>query len=129
MTDDPQTFAPRFYRVEQEIVPFAPLPGFLMRSVVGGDLMANWVWIEPNTVMPEHRHPQEQLGIMIEGMLEMTIGEKTVECRPGMAYTIPGNVPHRARTGPEGCLVLDVFTPPREDYARMAAEATRQAGG
>ena len=53
---------------------------------------------------------------MLEGALEMTIGDETRLLRPGDAYTIPPNLPHDARTHAEGCVVLDVFTPPREDY-------------
>lgn len=95
----------------------SPLEGFTMQSVTGGKLMANWVRIEPNREMPRHHHPHEQLGIMLEGALELTLGDETRIIRPGDAYTIPPNLPHHARTGPEGCLVLDIFTPPREDYA------------
>jgi hypothetical protein len=34
------------------------------------------------------------------------------------AYAIPGDVPHSGRAGPEGCTVLDVFQPVREEYRR-----------
>ena len=34
------------------------------------------------------------------------------------AYAIPGGVPHGATAGTEGCTVLDVFHPVREDYRR-----------
>jgi quercetin dioxygenase-like cupin family protein len=95
---------------------FSPLEGFTMQSITGGKLMANWVTIDPNREMPRHHHPHEQLGIMLEGMLELTIGDETRLVRAGDAYTIPPNLPHNARTLDEGCVVLDIFTPPREDY-------------
>jgi quercetin dioxygenase-like cupin family protein len=88
-----------------------------MQSITGGKLMANWVTIEPNREMPRHQHPHEQLGIMLEGTLELTIGDETRLINAGDAYTIPPNLPHNARTLDEGCVVLDIFTPPREDYA------------
>lgn len=122
MSERKPAFVPQFYKLD-EVKPFAPLEGFQMQSVTGGDMMANWVRIEPNRVMPRHQHPQEQLGVMLEGSLELTIGDETRMLRPGDAYTIPGNVPHHARTVDDGCLVLDIFSPPREDYARMAREA------
>ena len=87
-----------------------------MQSVTGGKLMANWVTIEPNREMPRHQHPHEQLGIMLEGAMELTLGDETRLIRAGDAYTIPPNLPHDARTLDEGCVVLDIFTPPREDY-------------
>ena len=95
---------------------FSPIDGLRMQSLTGGRLMANWVTIEPHQVVPRHQHPHEQLGVMLEGALELTIDKETRLLRPGDAYTIPPNLPHGAVTHEEGCVVLDVFTPPREDY-------------
>ena len=38
------------------------------------------------------------------------------ELHPFEAYVLPGGIEHSAYCGPEGSLVLDVFTPVREDY-------------
>ena len=125
MSQQNASFEPRFYKLD-DVKPFNPLEGFLMQSITGGDMMANWVRIEPNREMPRHQHPQEQLGVMLEGSLELTINDETRLLKPGDAYTIPGDVPHHARTYDDGCLVLDIFSPPRDDYARMAREAAEQ---
>ncbi|HEX3722509.1 MAG TPA: cupin domain-containing protein [Nitrolancea sp.] len=125
MSESQRPFEAEFYDLA-EVRPFSPLEGFQMQSVIGGAMMANWVRIEPNRVMPRHQHPQEQLGIMLEGTLVLTIGDETRELKPGHAYTIPGDVPHDARTMDDGCLVLDIFSPSREDYARMARTAAEQ---
>jgi quercetin dioxygenase-like cupin family protein len=125
MSEQQTSFEPRFYDLS-EVRPFSPLAGFQMQAVVGGAMMANWVRIEPNQLMPRHQHPQEQLGIMLEGTLELTIGDETRVLKPGHAYTIPGNVPHHATTGDDGCLVLDIFSPVREDYAAQARTANEQ---
>lgn len=108
-------FQPTWTR-KDDLTPFAPIEGLIMQSLTGGKLMANWVTIEPHRVVPRHQHPHEQLGIMLEGALELTLGDETRLLRPGDAYTIPPNLPHSARTEGEGCVVLDIFTPPREDY-------------
>ena len=107
---------PTQWASRNELPSFSPLAGFVMQSLTGGKLMANWVTIEPHRVMPLHHHPHEQLGIMLEGALELTLGDETRLLRAGDAYTIPPNLPHYARTLDEGCVVLDIFTPPREDY-------------
>ena len=44
----------------------------------------------------------------------------TRECEPGALYIIPPNVPHRAVALGGPCVVLDVFSPVREDYAALA---------
>ena len=125
MSEQNPSFEPTFYDLA-DVRPFSPLAGFQMQAVIGGAMMANWVRIEPNQLMPRHQHPQEQLGIMLEGTLELTIGDETRLLKPGHAYTIPGDVPHHARTMDDGCLVLDIFSPAREDYARMARTAAEQ---
>jgi quercetin dioxygenase-like cupin family protein len=114
-TSEELEFTPT-WATKDELPRFAPIPGLYMQSVTGGRIMANWVTIEPHTPIPRHQHPHEQVGIMLEGALELTIGGETRLCRPGDAYTIPPNLPHSARTLDEGCVVLDVFSPPREDY-------------
>lgn len=101
-----------------EVAGFSPVPGVTMQSMAGGKLMSIWVTIEPNIDFPYHQHPHEQMGFMLEGALELTMNGESRNLRPGEAYAIPPFLPHKAKTGPEGCVVLDVFTPPREDYRR-----------
>ncbi len=95
---------------------FSPLPGITMQPVTGGRIMLSWVTIEPESEVPPHQHPHEQVGVVLDGELELTIGEETRLLHPGDAYTIPPGLPHAARTGAAGCLVVDIFSPPREDY-------------
>lgn len=124
MSDSP-AFEPKFYELA-ELGEFSPLAGISCTAITGGTMMGNWVRLAPNTEMPAHQHPHEQFGVMLEGAMELTIGGETRMLRPGAVYTIPGGVVHRAQTYGEGCLVLDVFNPPREDYARAMEEAGRR---
>ena len=78
--------------------------------------MLVWVTIAPNTDYPYHQHPHEQAGTMVEGELELSMAGETRLLKPGDCYAIPPFLPHRARTLEKGCVVLDVFTPIREDY-------------
>ena len=55
----------------------------------------------------------------VEGKLELTIGEETRLCQPGDMFIIPGGTPHRARSIDGRAVVLDVFSPVREDYAQL----------
>ncbi len=95
---------------------FAPFPGITMQAVTGTRLMAIWVTLDPFFEVPSHRHPHEQLGIVLEGRLTLTIGDETRVLGPGEAYAIPPDLPHGATTAAEGCAVIDIFTPPRDDY-------------
>jgi quercetin dioxygenase-like cupin family protein len=99
---------------------FSPLDGIQMSVLSGGRMMANWVRIEPGAVVPDHAHPHEQLGLVLEGEIDMTIDGETRRLGPGSAYVVPGGVRHAGQGGSTGCLVLDVFSPPREDYLSQA---------
>ena len=105
---------------------FSPLPGVTMQPMTGSRIMLSWVTIEPESEVPLHQHPHEQVGFVLEGELTLTIGDETRLLHPGDAYTIPPELPHAAHTGATGCIVVDVFSPPREDYL---AEVKRTVSG
>jgi quercetin dioxygenase-like cupin family protein len=98
-------------------------PGVRMFPLFGEAAMLNVVDLDPNAVVPLHRHPHEQLGLVLAGEITMTIDGADYLCRPNDAYVIPGDVEHGARAGREGCRVIDVFVPVREDYRALVAAA------
>jgi quercetin dioxygenase-like cupin family protein len=53
---------------------------------------------------------------VLEGTLIITIDGETRELRKGNAFIAAPHALHSAHSGPEGCLVVDIFAPPREDY-------------
>ncbi len=93
-----------------------PVPGVTMWPTTGARMMINFVRIEPGAEVPLHHHPHEQGGTVIEGMIVMTIDGETRELRAGDVYIAPPDSVHGAIGGPDGCLVVDIFAPPREDY-------------
>lgn len=97
-----------------------PRPGVTMWPLGGEHFMINFVRIEPGAEVPLHHHLNEQGGTVIEGTIIMTIDGETRELRVGDAYIAPPNSVHGATGGPAGCLVIDVFAPPREDYLDAA---------
>lgn len=94
------------------------------RPLFGEGAMLNLIRFEPGATVPLHSHPHEQLGIVLEGMQALVVDGVTHDLGPFEAYVLPGGVEHSAHCGPDGALVLDVFTPVREDYLeRWEAEA------
>jgi len=53
---------------------------------------------------------------VLQGAIRMVIGGEERVCRPGDAYLVPSNVEHMAEALEEGAVVIDVFSPPREEY-------------
>ena len=93
-------------------------PGVRLRTPYGERIMLSLVELDEGAVVAPHSHPHEQAGIVLEGMLELTIDGHARTLKAGEAYITPGNVTHSARAVGSGCKVLDVFSPVREDYAK-----------
>jgi quercetin dioxygenase-like cupin family protein len=118
--------APRLFRLDA-IAPFALAEGVRARALFGDAAMLNLVELDPGAVVPEHSHPHEQLGIGLRGLITMVIDGTERPMGPMDAMHIPSGVVHAGVAGPEGALVLDVFTPIREDF-RALAQAAAAAG-
>ncbi len=100
-------------------------PGVRARLVSGTRGMLSFVRIDAGAVVPEHEHPHEQLGTVLEGQMFLKIGTETYLLEPGQAYVIPSQARHSAWTAQDSaCLALDVFAPPREDYLARLPLAT-----
>ena len=65
--------------------------------------------------VPVHTHVHETIDYIQEGMLQMTIGEETVEMPAGAVARVPSNIPHGAKAVTD-CKVINVFYPAREDF-------------
>ena len=86
------------------------------RRVQGERITLAIVELAPNAVVPEHRHAAEQLGLVIQGQMHFTVDGETRDLGPGGTWRILGDRPHDVVAGPEGAVVIDVFTPIREDW-------------
>jgi quercetin dioxygenase-like cupin family protein len=91
-------------------------PGVEIRTTAGRGLMFSVVRLAPGSVVAEHAHPHEQMGILLEGQLEFTVGGVTRRLDPGDIWRIPGGVVHSVRAFDGPAVALDVFHPIREDY-------------
>ena len=86
------------------------------RRVEGDRITLALVELAPNAVVPGHQHEAEQLGMVIEGSVQFTIGDEQRELGPGGTWRIPSNVPHQVTAGPLGATVIDIFNPTRSDW-------------
>ncbi len=95
-------------------------PRVTTRLVWGDKLMLSYVTIQPhNPIPPLHSHPHEQMGMVLEGEVTLTIGQETRQLKKGDAFWVPPNTLHGlAASNEQPAVVLDVFTPPREEFKR-----------
>jgi quercetin dioxygenase-like cupin family protein len=102
----------RFVRVD-ELAPLVMLDGLEFRPVTTDTVMTNFVTFAPEAPAPMHHHVEQQIVIVLSGALTFTVGAETRAMHAGECVVIPPHVPHGGVAGPEGCTVIDVFTPPR----------------
>ena len=86
------------------------------RRIQGDHITLAIVELAPNAVVAEHRHAAEQLGMVITGEMHFTVDGETRDLGPGGTWRILGDRPHDVVAGPEGAVVIDVFTPVRSDW-------------
>ena len=75
--------------------------------------------LDPDALVPEHSHENEQMGFLVQGAMTFTIGGETGEIVPGGSWRILAHVPHSVDAGPEGAVLVEVFAPPRSDWAAI----------
>ena len=93
------------------------LPSGVAQKLVWGErIMLAYTTFEPNCYGPAHSHPEEQTGMVLDGEIKFTIGNETRLCKKGDAFAIPGNVEHSVTNGDKLTIIVQAFSPPREDY-------------
>ena len=94
----------------------ALFPGVTARTFWGDKMLIAIVDFAADAVVPPHHHPHEQVGTVIEGELEFTVGGETRMLKAGDVYVIPGDVEHTVTAGSGGGKAMDIFAPVREEY-------------
>jgi quercetin dioxygenase-like cupin family protein len=99
--------------------PLAIWDGVVARAVHGERITLAVVELEPGSVVARHAHENEQLGLVLRGSVTFHVDGDERELGPGDTWRITSNTSHEVRTGPEGAVVIDVFGPPRDDWASL----------
>ena len=92
------------------------LPGIMTRTFWGERMLLSLVDLAPHAAIPPHAHPHEQVGMVLEGEMEVTIGGETRVVKAGDVYVAPGGVEHSVRLADGACRVVEMFAPVREEY-------------
>jgi quercetin dioxygenase-like cupin family protein len=76
------------------------------------------VMLKQGALVPRHEHENEQIVNVLEGRMRFVVGEGEERVvAAGESLVFPANVPHEAEAL-EDSIVLDVFSPVREDWLR-----------
>ena len=93
-----------------------PAEGIERQMVVGEKMMVCRFRFAPFLVTPEHSHTHEQMAIVVEGRVRFFIeGEERI-ASPGDVLHFPSGCRHGATMMDEEVVLIDIFTPVREDF-------------
>lgn len=93
-----------------------PVKGIKVRSVFLDKTMMTYMEFESNSIIPEHKHPHEQITTILEGKMEMMVGGVTKIVSKGDVVAVPANIPHSAKIQDKFTIAIDAWSPVREDY-------------
>ena len=91
-----------------------PYPGVVRRTFDSAKATVNEYAFEPGASFPIHRHPAEQITLIQEGEVEMTVEGVPRQLRAGDWSVVAGEVEHGITAGPGGARILAVVVPRRE---------------
>lgn len=71
--------------------------GIHIKTLSAGNVQLRHLVFEPGTLIPNHRHPEEVVTMILEGTMEMTVGDETREMRKGDVFRVPPKTDHSGR--------------------------------
>lgn len=90
-------------------------PGIFRQTVSGERQTMVRYRYAPGSQFPLHDHPQEQVTLVISGVILFTVAGNEVELGPGQVAIIPGGVEHGARVdGDEWVETFNAMSPRRD---------------
>jgi quercetin dioxygenase-like cupin family protein len=106
-----------------EKIPAERLDHNIVRRMIVGqkEMLVRWEF-KKGALAARHSHPHEQIVMMVHGKLRLAVGEDETIMGPHDIVVIPPQVPHEAEAL-EDTVVIDIFSPPREDFLSGAAPA------
>jgi quercetin dioxygenase-like cupin family protein len=90
--------------------------GIKRQLIVGERLMLCRLLIAPHTVTTPHEHPHEQITLVEKGRVLFIIGDEERIAQAGDVLHFPPGCWHGATMLDEEVVLLDIFTPVREDF-------------
>ena len=106
----------RYFPTASERARHTIFPGVHIQTCHTDRLMVSVVDLEPRSIVEEHSHPHDQVGMLLAGKARFFIGGEEKLLQAGDVYCIPGNIKHKVIVLDEPARAIDIFTPLREEY-------------
>lgn len=98
--------------------------------VDGEHIQLLWVKFDPEGSYPLHSHPHEQISVVLQGRMRLTVGDEVEEIGPGDMWYAPANVLHGGELlGKEPVVFVDVYAPPSASIIGFLERLRPRSGG
>src|SRR5256885_9743921 len=103
--------------IDWSSIPTEPLSPLIDRQYINtGNVTVARFFLRKGASVPEHKHHNEQIAFVLSGKMRFIMEGRSITLNPGETLCIAPNIPHSAEAL-EDTIDLDVFTPPRADWA------------
>jgi len=99
--------------------------GIERQMIWGERLMVCRLSFAPRIITPVHSHPHEQITIVERGRVRFLVDGVERIASAGDVLFFPSGIAHGATMGDEPVVLLDIFSPLREDLLADAAARCR----
>jgi len=90
--------------------------GIERQMIWGEQLMVCRLRFAPRVVTAVHTHRHEQITLVERGRVLFVVGGEERVAAPGQVLYFPSNLPHGATMLDEDVVLVDIFSPIREDF-------------
>lgn len=71
--------------------------GIHVRTLSAGTVQLRYLVFEPGTLIPDHRHSEDVVTMVLEGTMEMTVDGETRNVTAGDVFRVPPKTGHSGR--------------------------------
>jgi quercetin dioxygenase-like cupin family protein len=108
------------------MVPVERIADGIERQMIWGErLMICRLRLAPRVVTSVHSHPHEQMTLVESGRVLFTIEDQVREVSAGAVLHFPPGVRHGATMLDEEVVLIDIFSPIREDFLPRTGDDVR----
>ena len=113
----------------RDVPTIEPAPGAKAQIVSAERLTVSFLNFDPDILVPVHHHENEQIMTVTDGACDVITGGKLYHLEKGDVIIFPPNVEHGGYISDRGCLAIDIFSPPRQDFVAKLEEIKKSQKG
>ena len=108
-----------FQHLDWTAIPVEQIAEGVTRQLLSGDrLMVCRLTLAARTVTPIHSHVHEQITLVERGRADFFVEGQKRTAKAGDVLLFPSGIQHGATMLEEEVVLIDIFSPPREDFLR-----------